>query len=279
MLILKFTTFIGIVVLLDSIQATDITKSLLRGENSFCSPFLTWKRPEHVVPFPHEWHTFTAKSIHNPKEEVEYIIKDIPEDRYDEVVDLMALYILKYEPLYVALKFWNDSEVIKHFKAEWRRQLKQKLSVACFRNDGSDEIIGISILTVVEKADIISKTIATYINDKLDEFISLIRDLYSFDTFQKYGVKEYLTSDGFGIDPKYKNTGIDVELVKISEKICRTFGIKLTSSIFISDPMNKIADKLRFKPNNDRSYRDMRQIFGIIPPVVTGICLKTLVIS
>lgn len=62
---------------------------------------LIWKRPDSL-PFPHIWHTFKFNDPET-KEEVEYIIQDIPVDRYDEVVDLLANFTLKHEPTYVAL--------------------------------------------------------------------------------------------------------------------------------------------------------------------------------
>lgn len=90
-----------------------------------------------------------------------------------------------------------------------------------------------------------------YQSDKLDAFISLMRLFWGYDTFGKYGVRQFLTSDAITIDPNYKNTGIIGELVGINGKICKTFGISLTSSIFMSDPINRIANGLRYKLNYD----------------------------
>lgn len=62
---------------------------------------MVWERPANVAQFPHVWHTFKAKN--KSGEEVEFVIKDIPRSRFNEVVDLMALYSLKNDPIYKAL--------------------------------------------------------------------------------------------------------------------------------------------------------------------------------
>lgn len=194
MLIPTFITFIGIVFFSDSIHAGELTKPLLGEKTSGVFQNLVWKRPEHVAPFPQIWHTFKAKKSENSTEKIEYVIKDIPKDRYDEVVDWVALHLFNYEPLYKALsmwwfliffiiiilfhikiwsstELWFDPEAVNYFKAEWRQELEQKVSVACFRNDGSDEIIGVNILAVVEKSDLIAKSVATV---RLHQFYSSV---------------------------------------------------------------------------------------------------------
>lgn len=50
--------------------------------------------------------------------------------------------------------------------------------------------------------------------------------LLEFDTFEEYNVTEYLHGQGLVLDPDYAEFGIDVELTKIREKVCNTFGIQ-----------------------------------------------------
>lgn len=63
---------------------------------------LIWKRPsDGTANFPRTWHTFKARNISGV--EVEFVIKDIPADKYDESVNFVALYALKFKPVYKAL--------------------------------------------------------------------------------------------------------------------------------------------------------------------------------
>lgn len=73
----------------------------------------------------------------------------------------MAVYTLRYKSIYKTLSLWNDSEAVKYLKKQWSLVLQQKMSVACFRNDGSDDIIGISILAVQRKDDVMYKLLPT----------------------------------------------------------------------------------------------------------------------
>lgn len=56
-----------------------------------------WKRPESSE-YPKIWQTFKAKDI-NSDEMVEYQIKDLPESRYDEAIEMIVKYSCRDEPL------------------------------------------------------------------------------------------------------------------------------------------------------------------------------------
>lgn len=65
----------------------------------------SWKRPDDVR-FPKVWYTFEAQNTVNPKEKVEFIVKDIPKDRYEEVVELLSQHAFSDDPVYAALSMW-----------------------------------------------------------------------------------------------------------------------------------------------------------------------------
>lgn len=54
---------------------------------------------------------------------------------------------------------WSDGKVVNNLKAQWHLILKQKMSVACFRNDGSDTIVGVNIMGVMRKDDVFSRMV------------------------------------------------------------------------------------------------------------------------
>lgn len=55
------------------------------------------------------------------------------------------------------LELWSDADAVNYIKSQWRLTLKQKMSVACFKNDGSDRIVGIDIMAVEQKDDVMYK--------------------------------------------------------------------------------------------------------------------------
>lgn len=110
-----------------------------------------FKRPENLE-FPQVFHTFTAKGK-NIDEVIEYRVQDLPEDSYDQAVDFMVEYYLPDETLTSSRDVANKPSAIEAFREFWHDTLKQKISIACFRNEGSDELIGVNVLTISNKND------------------------------------------------------------------------------------------------------------------------------
>lgn len=81
--------------------------------------------------------------------------------------------------------------------------------------------------------------------------LELQRKLHKFnDKFSHYNVDKYLGNNGFVVEPSYENSGIDVELLRCRQTICKTFGIKLTIDKFFTPHSNNIADLVGFKVDN-----------------------------
>lgn len=57
---------------------------------------LKWRRPDNI-PWPKVWHRFEARSKSGQMYRIK--IQDIPEDRYDEVLDFMETEFDKNEPI------------------------------------------------------------------------------------------------------------------------------------------------------------------------------------
>lgn len=56
-----------------------------------------WKRPENVQ-FPSVWLRFKAKDL-NSENLVEYIMQDLPTDRYEDAINHMCIHFLVDEPM------------------------------------------------------------------------------------------------------------------------------------------------------------------------------------
>lgn len=55
--------------------------------------------------------------------------------------------------LYVLKGVGAESRGAKLYYEIWTKLMKQHLSIACFRNDGCDDLIGVNVFTVVGKND------------------------------------------------------------------------------------------------------------------------------
>lgn len=145
---------------------------------------LQWVRPMDVIPFPHVWVEFETKESKDSDKLVKYRIQDLPEDRFDEAVRQLIDNYLLVEPvsefsakgtiiiirctlphemngiLFSIFFFFaqqntdviSNKDYVDDYERLWHNVLKQKVSLVCFR-EGSDEIVGLSVLVVNTKND------------------------------------------------------------------------------------------------------------------------------
>lgn len=67
------------------------------------------------------------------------------------------------------------------------------------------------------------------------------------NTFDHYGVDELLGSIGLSVHKEYRRRGIAQQFLQSRSIICNEFGIKLTSTLFTSDALNRVADQVGFE--------------------------------
>jgi hypothetical protein len=111
-----------------------------------------YKRPESLS-FPQIYYKFNAKDK-NSDNIVEYRVQDLPEEYFEQTVDFMVKYFIPDETLCMSLGISRKAAPIKEFSDFWMCALKEKLSIACFKNDGSEEFVGANVLLVSSKDDI-----------------------------------------------------------------------------------------------------------------------------
>lgn len=111
--------------------------------------------PKFVRPaslkLPQVYGTFKAKDkdSHN---EVEYIIQDLPEDYFEEALNLLLNVFLPDEALYSCRGVSANADAIKEVRDFWNEKLAMKTSLACFR-DGSKDLAGLYVLAVYSNGD------------------------------------------------------------------------------------------------------------------------------
>lgn len=109
-----------------------------------------FKRPDGLE-FPKIYNRFNIKQENN--ETIEYLIQDLPKERFKDALELIKLDYLPEESLCGAKEIHKDPESTKFLCAIWMDIMKQNLSIVCFKNDGCDEIIAVNFLAVHSQSD------------------------------------------------------------------------------------------------------------------------------
>lgn len=108
-------------------------------------------RPESL-PLPQTFHTFKAKDRNN-ESLVEYRVQDLPEDYFEEALDLIVEHFLPVETFCVAKNISSNPESVKAIREFYRAVFQQRLSIACFKNDGTEKLVGLNALVVKSRDD------------------------------------------------------------------------------------------------------------------------------
>lgn len=112
--------------------------------------FFNWTRPNHV-PYPSVWLKFNAKDVYTD-DSVEYTVQDLPENRFDEAINIMANSFLADAPLAKLRAATNDEDYVQDIVCIWKDIVKQRMTNVCFKS-GSDEIIGLNFNYVSSQDD------------------------------------------------------------------------------------------------------------------------------
>jgi hypothetical protein len=122
----------------------------------------TFRRPASLE-FPTTYYTFKAKDK-GSDEVIEYRVQDVPEDRYDEAVDMLVNHFMPDEVLNICRGLWKSPDGVREHREVWIKMIKRKLSIACFKNDDSDELVGVNILVVSSKNDFGEELNVSWVN-------------------------------------------------------------------------------------------------------------------
>ena len=95
--------------------------------------------------------SFKAKDK-DSDEIIEYSIQDIPEDKFEEAINLYVEHFITDEPLAEVRKLHENKSAIIELRQLWMEGIKKsRLGVACFKSDG--EMVGVNILSITDKND------------------------------------------------------------------------------------------------------------------------------
>ncbi|GAB0087130.1 uncharacterized protein DMENIID0001_014070 [Sergentomyia squamirostris] len=213
-----------------------------------------WKRPESV-PFPSVWRRFKAKDAETG-EMVNYRVEDLPEDRYEEAVELLVEHFLKDEPMCKAGGAANDPQSIAGFSNAWKAILQDKISLVCFK-ENSNEIVGVNVLKICSKdvEDGIPEDAGKACTDMLRAMDFATR---SGDLFNRYQVDKYFAGFALLIVPKYRALCLAEQIIKARQGLGKAIGVNLTSTVFTNKFSQAAAARAGFEETYVISYEDLK---------------------
>lgn len=178
----------------------------------------------------------------------------IQEDRYSEVIDIMANHFVPDEPLSAAFGVvWCPD-----FEKLVLSNLKMNLSVMAVSDD-TNEVMGIRICGVRKKTD----------TDNLDEMEDEpLRSLFKFlgseddeiDFFNRYGVSEQFHFLSLAVHAKYRRRGLGNILLGACVALAKELGFKAIKGEGTSNFSQRIYEKQGFEsvlalPYNQFKYK------------------------
>jgi len=203
---------------------------------------------------------FLAKDV-DTDELVEYQIRDLTQDRFEEAFDIMVNEYFKNEPLNAHVGCATAQTVIDAYRIICQSTVDEKTSVACFKSD-TDEIVGVSIVTVLSRDDHVEKQILEFAQCKQVEILFDANGaLYGdFDVFKHYNVDNYVGSFGLSVVQKYWGRNIGFKLLKSREPMGKAFGIDIAHSAFSSNFSNPIAEKVGYEVDAEITYEELSKL-------------------
>ncbi|XP_070498830.1 uncharacterized protein [Chironomus tepperi] len=219
---------------------------------------MPFKRPENLE-FPTTYYTFKVKSRESD-EVIEYRVQDLPDDRFEEALELMRTHFLPDESLCSSSGIPDDPVARQIFLDFWIECMKQHLSIACFRNDGVDNmLISVNCFVVNGKDD--PEEDIKYENPKVQKifdflnYTSEVSDIYS-----AYNVNQYLTAYGLCVNRKYRGQGIATEMLKARIPYLKKMGLSVTSTAFTAIGSQVAAKKAGYIDFYVKSYEEIKDI-------------------
>lgn len=213
-----------------------------------------WKRPDHL-PFPHTWHTFQARDPKgNGDHLINYRVQDLPPERIEDAIRHMCDHFLRDEPICRSLNLANDPVGVRELSEVWRKVAHQRCAVVCFR-EGSDEIVGLNMLTVVSRSD---ESSSKFESRAARDFV--LATLYMTEKaklFETHRVDRFLSAWGLSVHPDYRGLGISTEILRVRALVCRAFGVRLSATVF-SHPGSQVpAAKVGFQDAVVERFEDL----------------------
>ncbi|XP_054001068.1 uncharacterized protein LOC128888341 [Hylaeus anthracinus] len=202
-------------------------------------------------------------------------IQEIPEDRYEDVLDHMCTYFIVDEPICKCMNGAEDPEYVAQFRKTWTMLLNQGLSVGAFADnpDGGKPIIaGANILGLTFEGESLEEL---DMHEKEKRIMVALNELcHEAGVYKRYGVDRYMSALGLSVHPSFRGAGLGYHLLKARENIGREYNIQVTSTVFTSPISQKLAARSGFEDLLTKEFKDLVDEKGELFPNITSKIVK-----
>lgn len=108
-------------------------------------------RPENLQ-FPQTFYKFKAKNNKND-EIIDYRVQDLPEELYESALQLYLKEFFPDEVFCSSRKLHEKDFRFNELIDFWREAFKHRLTFACFKENGDDELVAVNVMVINSKDD------------------------------------------------------------------------------------------------------------------------------
>lgn len=190
---------------------------------------------------------------------IRFSIQEIPEDRYEDVVEHMLKYFIADEPMCKCYDGRDDPEFKETFRKIWTEVLSHGLALGAFveNPDGGKPIIaGVNALVLSyegENYDIIDSMPLK--PRRIMEFMTKVSK--DAKVYERYGVDRYISAFGLSVDPSFRGASLGGHLLRAREDVGREYNLSVTSTVFTSPISQKLAERNGFETLYQERYEDV----------------------
>ncbi|XP_026764751.2 uncharacterized protein LOC113523083 [Galleria mellonella] len=187
-----------------------------------------------------------------------WTIEDLPPGDEDEAIDIMLKHLCPDEPLYILNKLLDDPESVQEMCKTWRLCFKQRISLACYVESGSERtLVALNVCTVKMKGDRTNTEVRGE-NYKNAQQTRLYLES-KLDILEHLNVDKALIAMGLVVRKEYRGARLGSRLLAAREPLCRYLGIKATVSTFTSIIAQKVAVRSGFTTILEVSIKELSE--------------------
>ncbi|XP_076643276.1 arylalkylamine N-acetyltransferase-like 2 [Halictus rubicundus] len=206
------------------------------------------------------WKVVEAAVKGRPGPPVKFTIQEVPEDRYEEVIEHMCTYFIADEPM---CKCWNgvkDPDYVQFFRNLWIETLKQGLTVGAFvedQNGGKPILAGVNVIMLSLQGDDFDRE-SIGKSKRAQQLMTVLEELLKkANIYEKYGVDRYMGAIGLSVHPSYRGASLGGHILNVRNDIGREYNIEVTATAFTSPISQKLAARCGFEDVVAKDYDDM----------------------
>lgn len=115
-------------------------------------PF-SWIRPESVE-FPQVYCEFQVQDRNVGDKVNTFVIQDLEENRFEEVIEIMKDKHILEEPMYSSKGVRDCPVSLGEMICNWKNMLNQKVSIVCYsKDDDNKNIVAVNVIGVVTETE------------------------------------------------------------------------------------------------------------------------------